>query len=280
LAYIIRDTNQIQYENEGAWARTYSDVSAFWKLVEYLKKHKFITETEEKDAALYVQKAQQLETPDDDPVSRLLFLLDVPSTDDKEMNQLVNQISQSKLYIDQKDTSFATPQAMLAISRYHNTIKTIPSFGEMIHSFLDLYIVNKELEKAIQQNQVFAANWILQALGALLQSNSLSSNTRNIIIMNIQTVLEPVCEKAVLKQRSITETACAFHGIMTVVSYLTLKQKNQWQQYWKQTVREWRTLQLKWKTGGFRYYVNENWYRTDVTSHVVAVLLLNRLRFF
>ena len=164
------------------------------------------------------------------------------------------------------DLAFANPQALLALL---NVIDSTNCYNEMtledinliVDHFLQIYTNPKfyyELFQKDPKNASFGANWVTQAL---IKAYQLTGNKRAKRFVDNKMV--PILKEALQAKRSITQEAIAAHALLVANKQIDRQA----------LLSRWDRLQKKWGLGGFRYYENQPWYRTDVTSHVGEVLL-------
>lgn len=268
LAYMVTPAGRggrwtVDYDAEDRQlVRRYADVETAWRLAKTLGQDGYL---------LDVLAAAEDAWPGDDNherTARLLFLasdLGVASRHVQEVERLSNSLLRDRAYLDERDASFAAPQAMLALQRSAAVRSALGGAGAAVSGaadralcdFADAYEVR--WKTAVGESGAFAANWILQALGA---SGTVCSADWPLVRQ-----LRDVCWQAVEAKRSITEEACAATGLLAHPCTAQELQRLQ------RSVDRWAQLQMRWATGGFRYRIGEEQYRTDVTSHAVAATL-------
>jgi hypothetical protein len=245
LAYMV-DSSGVYYNNEGANVRTYFDVSTFCKLSQYFGNPDFTF-----PYAISVLNRIQPQTTVD-LAARINLLLDVGMSETQELIQFVNETANHEGIFVNTDLSFGNPQIMITLLRIANAI---PEVQDIVSIAFKGFVSNyrKVLPRILNENRAFAANWILQALskGPHIYDDLLPS-------------LFTECQKALINPDSITLEACALNGLLIFKQNIDINP----------ILNYWRELQKQWKIGGFRYYTNQPWYRTDVTSHVVEDCLL------
>lgn len=149
------------------------------------------------------------------------------------------------------DLSFENPQAMLTVSTVIDE-KSALIFVKDAHKW---------------KGDSFGANWMSQALSSLY-SRFKWKKIEDLLINKFL----PILIKGFEDNVSVTQTTTALHGILSIEKAMDkyIIEEDTKLRYIKDMYK----LQLEWKNGPFRYYINENWYRTDVTFHVVDVLKL------
>lgn len=249
MAYLVTPESII-YNNEGANVRSYADVSAFTKICQYFNKID--------EAQPYIFNILNKIHPKNvtDEASKISLLLDFNMTEKSELTHFVNKVTNDD-GIFTSDLSFGNPQIMIVLLRISKLIpKLRPTVEKSFRGFINTY--RNKLNSIIENDGAFAANWILQAL---------SENKSTTLYKDLLPPLIKVCKKALKETNNITLVACALNGLLSIKEPVDINS----------ILIRWRDLQQKWGTGGFRYYVDEPWYRTDVTSHVVedCFLILN-----
>ncbi len=255
LAYEITDGN-VSYENEEAFVRSYSDVEAYVKLAKLLN-------TDYNDVLQFA--LNHFKYDDVASISARIMLI-------KETEQELDQKYVKDILIHKSDDfAFETPQVVIALCyayEYFNGRDYLQLRQQIEHYILSYVEDSHKTEAALRQHGAFAANWYLQANAAILQTkwSCLSSNCKKFAESNFLCDMAiDLCKKALIAKRSITEEACAAHGLL--ISNQSISDYN--------ICENWALKQYEWKQhGGFRYYVEKDWYRTDVTSHVVQVCFL------
>lgn len=176
------------------------------------------------------------------------------------LKQIKNKImTYNKNGIFSSDKSFENPQAMLVVSDIIDE--------RSAHNFVNL---SKKWKV-----DSFGANWISQALCSLFNRfkwNEIS----NILLDKYLPILKNY------DVNSITQHACSMHGILTIQKTLNNKLISQSdidthsvliEHYeMEQYILDHYYYQREWENGPFRYYLDESWYRTDVTFHVTSVI--------
>jgi hypothetical protein len=173
------------------------------------------------------------------------------------------------------DMSFAQPQVVIALTYAYRALsgREHLALRNQIEAAVLRYMSNVDgIEKALDKDGAFAANWYLQATAAVRATrwSCLSSTCKNLKANEeIEGKAVNLCMRAIEKSNvSITEQACAAHGLLAVNQF-------DYERY-DVLLEQWARYQYEWDAeshGGFRYRVDEAWYRTDVTSHVVEVCL-------
>ena len=247
LAYMITP-NFVSYENEGANVRSYSDVATFAKLSQYLG---------QSDMAFpyiinILNRIQPQSTTD--LAARISLLLDVDMADPIELTQFATETSNSRGIFEDADLGFGNPQIMIVLLRI---AKILPNVRPLVEESFTGFVLNyrKFLFHILQEYGAFAANWILQTLSAAYHLNKMFFT----IYKDLLPPLFASCEQALKNPDSITLEACALNGLLIFNRQVNVQP----------ILSKWRRLQQEWGIGGFRYYLDQPWYRTDVTSHVV-----------
>ena len=194
-----------------------------------------------------------------------------------EIDEKLN-IDQVEMLLRTKSTDFAfeKPQIVIALCvayEFFNKREQL-YLRQSIENFIADYVhATTLIENAFKKNNAFAANWYLQAIAAMKRTkwSCLSPKCESFVKLTLHERLfkEAIerCQEALQKKRSITEEACAAHGIL--VSNILLDDN--------EICYNWALKQYEWnQKGGFRYYKNQAWYRLDVTSHIVQVCFLIR----
>lgn len=263
LAYLVKK-DSTQYENKGAWVRSYGDVLAYHKLATLLNKDSghvveyALKNFERNDAASMSAYLQlQYETQNTIEVDDVETLL-----------QLANEST---------EFGFEKPQSIIALCtayEYFNTRNDLALRQQIEQCVRDYFQSYQEIEAAFTQHGAFAANWFLQATAKVSKTSwsCLSAACANFKRINKSILFATavnLCQNALRNKESITEEACAAHGLLATSLFDFVANDSM--------VERWAQLQYEWKmNGGFRYKVGDNWYRTDVTSHVVEVCFLLR----
>ena len=234
------------YGGEEAAAESYYDVSNFAKLSQYKGNP---------DVALpyiinILNRIQPKTTAN--LAARIGLLLDVDMADNIELVQFVNETANSKGIFGEADLGFANPQIMSVLLRISSIIpKTKDLVYETFQGFVSSY--RTHLSTVLTQYGSFAANSILQTL-------SLGPS----IYDDLLNPLFDSCNQALKNHDSIILEACALHGLLLFDQPVDTQL----------ITRQWRMYQQQWGIGGFRYYYNQPWYPTNVTSHIVEDCLL------
>ena len=101
-----------------------------------------------------------------------------------------------KLFVDESDISFSSPQAMWALNRYFRLFNNQDQRWINAHRlFIENYLKKGWLSKAINENGPFAAHWIALAL-----SDNGKGHENQILKISLQ--------KGINQPSSITEQAC------------------------------------------------------------------------
>jgi AMMECR1 domain-containing protein len=272
----------VQYDNEGAAARTYGDVDTLFRLSQAL------TEQQQQMASVETLIAKVISpAPSIDDASAYAFwtllVLDVYSATltSEQLRPLAESIlqlqHQSPGVFVPDDLQFANPQMMLVLGEIVSllveksnqaasaaTQRIVSAAQTAFKGFVQFYSSSKTIG-------AFAANWILQALAANYTSDSVQAVTA------LARRLVDECSSALRGTsglpRSVTLEACALDGWIRFARASNNLVAPPPTDLVLATLQKWRDAQKQWGLGGFRYYYSENWYRTDVTSHVVDVCL-------
>jgi hypothetical protein len=294
LAYSVTENTmtgdlRVSYDNQGSFVRSYADLEALSDLLhntpalsaQHVDILNRLLPWEQQLVLVALTSWPKAPTENNERASRLEFLLRFDPRS-PSCPELAKQLLETKAYIDATDESFTAPQALMALLKFASLSASQGSqvswLGQILSEFENAYFARKQPRAvtAVARNGAFAANWILQAsVAAGLDQTSSSCQVA------IKRLLVPTCQEAVRVHRSITEEACAVHGLLALAqSQMTGSSRTQFFEAlylasMKQRVlKRWWRLQRSWKIGGFRYYETEPNYRTDVTSHVVQVVRL------
>jgi hypothetical protein len=248
LPYLVKQVDShFEVSYSGPSVRTYSDMSTFCKLAQRLQltlpaqpyllrllADPFLSD----DLATYAAWIQF--TLDTNPVATTL-------------KQFVEMTVRSDGLFIENDLGFGNPQVMLTLLRIAKVLPELaPQIDRSFIGFVQAY--RTFLTSILLENGAFAANWILQALA---EGPPIGNDL-------IPPCVEE-CFQALIAPNSLTIEACSLSGLLAVGAID------------KNTVipilQKWRNLQKQWRIGGFRYYSDQPWYRTDVTSHVIDVCL-------
>jgi hypothetical protein len=248
LAYIVCSDGTVTYGNDGAWVRSYGDVTAAFLLAKKMNAMTFI-----QPFVAYLRARK--ETDPRSFAARLSFLRTTsPSSSALECRMLAARIIEEKQFVDPSDMSFGSPEAMLALLSFAPNSQKVREARSL---FVQKYVEEGWAAKAIAENGAFAAHWIMRAL----------TNDK------VERLCVPVCVDAIQKGASITIEACALSGLVVAKGRGWVES----QPWYGPLINRWRSDQHKWFSearGGFRYYRDQAWYRSDVTSHVVESLLI------
>jgi AMMECR1 domain-containing protein len=268
LAYLVTIPDQsakilVDYDNDGANVRTLADAAAFFKLSILLR-------DDEKTRELVIDRAlafSQRSLYPADTAARVSLQIDTGrEIDSRDINILIHA------YPDVRDVSFSNPQIVIALVNANSLVNESQKLqiNAIARRFMQVDF-ETHAEKAIRENGAFAANWLLRALAAC--SVLLGLRTNQSRSLRFKTSVENcirTCKRAIANPSSVTEQACAAHGLLASRQYDT--KEYDW------LIESWARLQSEWMKrrarGGFRYYFDEPWYRTDVTSHIVDVCLI------
>lgn len=262
LAYLIdckTKKMEIKYNNDGANIRTLYD------LITYHKVAKLFDQIENGEIEQIIPPEIPKTLPETLTYAYADLLLEFyGASKEKEICQLTKTANLSY----HRDIEFEKPQQLLSLL---GVIGELGSCDDIQHDiiiktiddFLNFYLIHLSQTKISS----FGANWITQALSKAF----IISNFQNTKIKNyINEKLIPILQDAFDKKESITQEATAAHALLSIPWNILFDNNidNLNDLIWR-----WYHLQQQWKNGGFRYYENEAWYRTDVTSHVAEVLL-------
>ena len=241
LAYSVTQ-GRLNYDNQGAWTRTYSDITALCKLEHALggNSAKHVLEVIPKQFKSLAGYVAWLEC------SRCVGN-PVPIFDAKATNGVFST-----------DRAFANPQIVLYL------IKAGSSTDVFLEFLTDC---ERTLPSTLAEYGVFAANWIAQALAAGVTSVT-SARVQGLLRQII-----PLFRELFQKDRegvrvSVTETACALSGMLALGEKRLAEDVKDYMGYWVGKM-----AQVQDESGAFPYWPGENTFRMDVTSHVVDVLL-------
>ena len=260
LAYLVTE-DKISYDNEGACVRSLSDVQAYHQLAKILGH----------DSKGVVKFAQnEFECMDAAAIAAGIML---QHEIDEKLN--IDQV-QMLLLTNSTDFAFEKPQIVIALCvayEFFNKREQL-SLRQSIENFVaDYFQATNLIENALKKHNAFAANWYLQAFATTKRTKWSCLSPKCEFFMKLmfhkRLFNDAIarCQDALQKKRSITEEACAAHGIL--VSKIPLDDD--------EICYNWALQQHEWnQKGGFRYYKNQAWYRLDVTSHVVQVCCLIR----
>lgn len=277
--------NGAVYDNEGAFVRSYADVSAYFKLCRLLAPTK---DCAQQDSIVQFAETQYPDGPDGAvAAARVSFLLDVNRPDSISTSLVASLLDA----VPHRDKSFAQPQIILSLCRCILTDSVATRLNkqtrERILGLAKQFVGGEngadgskigsamalDAQLALQQHGVFAANWLLQAFAS---ARSALQRTR----FNCREpwphwvlAAQQVCRQSIDFPDSVTAQACAAHGLLAVGQFDHVR--------YNWLPGSWKRLQDRFDMrGGFAYHVpsssREPLFRTDVTSHVVEVCLLLR----
>ena len=254
--------------------RAASDVAAYWHLEPPEISRAVIANLLARDAKSVKYK-----------LARTLLVLEIGRTDYENLRDDIETLLAATPF--KEDTSFANPQIILALCNYANTLPIINAgLLTMIKIKAREFITNiGRAKEAFAEHRAFAANWHLQAAAAACRLLNVDLSSSVSFLDDAVKLCEAAVDNARLESSgvpvkgdatntSLTEQVCAAHGLLAVDRF------NYWRFDW--LCEYWARLQWQWSSkngsGGFRYWRDEPEYRTDVTSHVVAVchLMLHR----
>ena len=266
LAYIVElgPNNKpiVSYNNEGALVRTFADLTTYVKLGRY-----FGGERKSRAEIRVASEIKRLSNSANDIGDlagwiELLLVYDFKSFQSEICKSTVRLLDTFHAgRFDSADLAFANPQALLAVMNvveHINCSDVKKDLKSMTNNFLKLY--KSRLPMSSSSDVAFAANWLTQSLMAAYRVTNI-----NAYKTFVDRRLVPILQEAIKAQRSITQEATSAHALL--ISGVEIPD-------YEMIITRWDQLQKKWKLGGFRYYVDQPWYRTDVTSHVVEVLLI------
>ena len=174
------------------------------------------------------------------------------------------------------DASFLAPQAALVLARSALLHPSPDSLGAIKEAW-SRYAAGalgggaRGTRDACETNHGFASNWISQALASGVTARLVES--ARVGGSGAADILGGTGRDAVRRSTSVTETACAWDGLLALFGPGVAEDETG-ERMLERTLLEWERLQSHWGTGGFRYRASDgDEYRTDVTSHVVSVLL-------
>ena len=250
------------YDNDGAHVRSYADVVAYYKLAYLLNKNTAVVDTIAKHALenFPVNSGATAAAH----VDLFLTVLQKNQIDSSAAQTFARRLLQ---YFPSADYAFENPQMVLALGRLYSSLPHDLQ-RQIEQKCVQPFVANKaDISRAFEEHGAFAANWFLQAL-AQLRRVAPPQLTRNLATLEQKAI--QLCNKAILRYppSSITEQACAAHGLLAVEKFDV--EKNDL------LADTWLRYQHRWKNGGFRYHLDIKEQRTDVTSHVVEVCLLLR----
>lgn len=260
LAYQV-DSNVVSFNNKGAWVRSYADVAAYSQLATLLND----TADEVVEYALANFEKQDMASL----AAHMQLRLEIRNTFNVgDLNRLVVDFNSSEFV-------FARPQIVILfcqIYRHLSARQYLETKNQIQRAVTKYFQDISAVEAALVEHGGFAANWYLQAVAAasqiqwscLIDCKTLHSIQTNDLFRKAITVAIDA-----LQNETIAEQACAAHGLLAVNEF-DFKANDQ-------LLHKWARMQYEWNMhGGFRYYVAQSWYRSDITSHVVQVCLLIR----
>lgn len=299
LAYLVdkkkKNKEVISYDNSGAQVRTLADAAAFFKLSRLLLVNEDRHDAANAAAIAIVDRALADTCTDNDGhrddakaaciAARVMLLIDTGRGAQIAMADIDALV---RAYPD-PDVAFTNPQIVLALCRarpYLPTTERRERVGKVVRHFADNDTTTDGVkdDDALSQYGAFAANWILQALAACCNEEEEEHDASKTMAkrrrQRRQQRLVRVCEQAIDRAASVTEQACAAHGLLvTALGWptATTYDNDSFFRSYDWLAESWARLQSEWSaeaSGGFRYHIDQPWYRTDVTSHIVEVCLL------
>ena len=241
LPYIIDTRGEIKYEN-GDMIRIFYNLADYNRLAGTRLGRKYLGGNNKYSLHEWVALAS------------LVNSLNSPS-----LKQIKDKIlSYNKHGIFSSDKSFANPQAMLAVA-----------------DEIDEQSAKNFVKQSKNWNvDSFGANWISQALCALFNR----FGWEEIIDILIDKYL-PILKN--IDHSSVTQIACSYHGILimekTLMGHSNIRKgvfplidHLDLEQY----IVDHYYMQRELENGPFPYYIEQHWYRTDVTFHVTDVIEL------
>lgn len=280
LAYLInvdKKNLQIKYDNDGANIRTVYDIITYHKVSTIVNNFGNLINNKILNNKI-VNNTIPNTIPKTPTYAYADLLLEIYGTTKEDE---ICQLTKTANNLSYKDFEFEKPQQLLSLL---NVIGDLGSCDDIQHDivletiddFFNFYLEDLKISS-------FGANWITQALSkALLVMDSFTIQNQKIQKQKIQKIqkiqnhiiekLVPILKDAFYKKESITHEATAAHGLLSIPwNILSTNEINIF-------IERWNHLQQQWTNtdnihGGFRYYENESWYRTDVTSHIAEVLL-------
>lgn len=275
LVYLITDNGRRFYDTDERGVgppplvRTISDLHGFWNLtydpqlrkilpliaMEWLSEA--LTENNDDDSDYYYPAGAM--------AALVVFLLDCEcylTLCDDIVLDLIERQGNRDLF-DASDPAFVSPQVALALSEYTQRRKHYPHVFKAITKTLRYYDHN--VRSIVNTHGTFAANWIGQFVASMSALTRVQRTTVDVLASKMAETIRSQ------PWPSITELACAIEGYMkmhragltptiehsTIVRVLVVLKR----------------YQVEWKHGGFRYYPDQSWYRTDVTTHVVNAII-------
>ena len=271
LAYKIMYDNIPEYDNEGAWVRTISDVITFDDLNTYLGKSSSTIQP-------YVQYLldNKRKIPLDDPQTMAVWIEFMKHFNILDTENLIGNFKELMPGIYDSDLSFANPQIIIALADMGKRKKLI--------GFLKT--INNQVEKAVKNYGAFAANWISQALEKCyevffdVETFDGKNFKRKIEELSYKdNLLQLILRKAALHGDSLTIRACAITGLEALYK---IKPNPELFNFIGKAIYKLIGISShstiaknQLSNGGFSYaFDNVDLVRTDVTSHVVDAILL------
>ncbi|CEO94306.1 Uncharacterized protein PBTT_04331 [Plasmodiophora brassicae] len=251
LAYMVPGGGlAAQYDNEGAWVRSYADVTAFWRLAQRYGRTEEARPYMEHALERYPSASLQSRAT---RLSMIMAYRGMDAPDAVALRQHLRPVAPG-IY-DACDLSFSNPQIVLALVQGGDR----QAAREFVAS------ARRWIAHPLRRHGVFAANWVGRALTACQE---LVPELREPVANLTRAYVLPVLMSS--RRASLTADACALTGLLAVADVIA-EDRDRIRQY----VADRFALIARHQRddGGFPYHYDGTYVRTDVTTHVVEVAL-------